>query len=451
MGRKLQGQAAYDSRRGCWVARVQLTREPKRATGRYRSVEFQVLLDGKPLTSRAPWAKRRAQHEAERTQEAYSLGSWTPPGATPPTPPGVGTTKDATPTTPRVPFVPPPNGWQEKGGEDTRRQLESTPTPTVQAFVLGWLSRQSYPSVVKDRQRVESYLGRTSLADLDPREVRPRHLVGFLEELRALPSGRGGTLAPRTQRNLIDPLRRAFAAGVLEEVLESDPWASVPRGARPRVRDKAPEDRAGWVLPVTSLASLVTDPRVPLYRRALWGLLALTGARPGEVAALRWSDLDLALKPLGRVTYARSISHPDRVEKATKTEAIKHVPIHPALARVLKVWFESGWAERYHRAPRPGDRVVPARGETLPHLRQPNVHRLLQADAKRLELPGPEPHPYCLRHSFISMCRDFGCRAEVASRWTHGPDLQRDGARGAYGGVAWDTHCAEVKKLKLGR
>jgi hypothetical protein len=67
--------------------------------------------------------------------------------------------------------------------------------------------------------------------------------------------------------------------------------------------------------------------------------------RPGEAAALRWRHYDPAIKPLGKLLVARSYNTRKNREKSTKTDAVKHVPVHPVLAAMLAEWKLDGWAE----------------------------------------------------------------------------------------------------------
>jgi len=64
------------------------------------------------------------------------------------------------------------------------------------------------------------------------------------------------------------------------------------------------------------------------------------------------------VRPLGKLLVAKSYS--TRVgEKTTKTDAVKHVPVHPTLAAMLAEWKLGGWAEMMGRAPGPDDLIVP--------------------------------------------------------------------------------------------
>jgi hypothetical protein len=60
-------------------------------------------------------------------------------------------------------------------------------------------------------------------------------------------------------------------------------------------------------------------------------------------------NYDPTVRPLGKLLVAKSYS--TRVgEKTTKTDAVKHVPVHPTLAAMLAEWKLGGWAiRRGHR------------------------------------------------------------------------------------------------------
>jgi hypothetical protein len=63
--------------------------------------------------------------------------------------------------------------------------------------------------------------------------------------------------------------------------------------------------------------------------------------------------------PLGKLFVAKSYNTRRNVEKTTKTDAVKHVPVHPVLAAMLAEWKLGGWAEMVGYAPGPGDLIVP--------------------------------------------------------------------------------------------
>lgn len=81
--------------------------------------------------------------------------------------------------------------------------------------------------------------------------------------------------------------------------------------------------------------------------------------RTGEAAALRWRHYSPEVRPLGKLLVARSYNTKRNREKNTKTEAVKHVPVHPTLAAMLAEWKLGGWPAMYGRAPGPDDLIVP--------------------------------------------------------------------------------------------
>jgi hypothetical protein len=104
---------------------------------------------------------------------------------------------------------------------------------------------------------------------------------------------------------------------------------------------------------------LISDPRIPLDRQMVYALELLAGGRTGEAAALRWWHYDPTAMPLGKLFVAKSYNTRRNVEKTTKTDAVKHVPVHPVLAAMLAEWKLGGWAEMVGHAPGPGDLIVP--------------------------------------------------------------------------------------------
>ena len=60
--------------------------------------------------------------------------------------------------------------------------------------------------------------------------------------------------------------------------------------------------------------------------------MALTGARAGEVYALKWDAVDLEA---GRITIKRALSRGELLER-TKTKAQRIIPMHPDLKAILE-------------------------------------------------------------------------------------------------------------------
>lgn len=412
MARPRTGSAVY--RHGRWYARVTLAREPKTPEGRAPRIEELVTREGNPVTGQARADEAYAKRYAARLQERYDEGTWSPEGREPPAP-----------------------------------KPEVT---TVAAWCDEWLARQTYGEAAKDRRRTEAALEGTAFGALAVGAVTPRDVAAWLGEVRSRRTARGGAPAPRTVRNTLDPVARALRSAVFEGLLVADPTAVLPTEHRPQSVDADPARAAGRRLSRAELETLLGEPSVDPRWSVVWHLLALTGAREAEVIALRWGDL-LEDEPLHRVRLAEQLHHRTRTREATKTGAVKEVPLHPALGAELARW-RALWPEEYGRAAAAADLVVPARGSSGRRgaasgiggpLWQQDIHRALQRDLTACCLPPHRVHD--LRHTFVSLCADAGMAADVATRWTHAPTSTS--ARHLYLVPSWARQCAEMLKLQV--
>lgn len=125
---------------------------------------------------------------------------------------------------------------------------------------------------------------------------------------------------------------------------------------------------------------------------ALYSAAVYTGMREGELAGLRWEDVDLERR---LITVQRSFDGP------TKAEDVRYVPILDPLLPVLRAW----------RLRCPGAVVFPNRDggmhQSAARIFQEVLHRVLDAAGlKPVERSNGKKRPYVtfhgLRHSFAS-------------------------------------------------
>ncbi len=325
-----------------------------------------------------------------------------------------------------------------------------TPAPDAAPFTKGtsvieyaraWIKTQRYESAPKDAKVLERYLAKAPLGAMPVGEVRAKHVLALIHWLDVQPSERGGTLAPRTVRNAYDVVRRALDAAVIEELLVVNPCHAV-HGKLPSIEDKVPGARQGWIYAREEIERLLSDHTVPMARRVAYGLQFLTGCRFGELAVLRWSDYDRAMQPLGRLTIARAKKSVSKKEASTKTGAIKLVPVHPTLARLLDSWERVGWEALTGHAPKAGDLIIP---NQFGRVRDASRHnRDLGRDCAKLGIR--HRHQHCARHSFISHVQDDGGDGQVIRWITHAPPRT---AFDGYTRQQWSKLCAELVKLRL--
>jgi integrase len=397
MPRRPQGSVIL--RAGVRYARVTLHREPH-VRGRSPRAEVRITRTEGAVTAAYALAFAR------RTQALYDAGQWSPPSAAPP------------------------------------------PGATVAEWVARWCAAQSYTTAATDARRVALYLAGSRLGAQQLRTVTPRDVAAWLDEVRGRRTRYDRPPAERTVRNAYDVLRRALSRAVFDGLLSQDPCAVIPGDVLPGAEDAHPERRRGYRLSRLEVEQLLGDGGIEDDRAVLYALLLLTGARLGEAAGLRWCDLS-PREPLDAVVLAEQVDGRTGERRATKTRAVREVPLHPVLGAVLTAWH-ARWSTWYGREPRPADLVVPARAHrAVPSVgsarRQSAVWRDLQRDLTGAGLAAHRVHD--LRHTFASLCADAGMAESIASRWTHTPS--GGSARDAYVAPSWQRQCAEMLRLEL--
>ena len=159
------------------------------------------------------------------------------------------------------------------------------------------------------------------------RRLRTADLDQWYAELRRRGGPGGSPLAPNTVVRAHAVLRRAVAQGVRWGWIGSNPVAiaSPPRPRRQQLDLPDPGDVARLIE-----AAVGVNPSLPTYFR----LAAATGARRGELCALRWKHVDLAKR---RLTIASSIAEVGRqlIEKDTKTHQVRTVSLDEETAAVV--------------------------------------------------------------------------------------------------------------------
>lgn len=214
---------------------------------------------------------------------------------------------------------------------------------------------------------------------------------------RALLRGEGrlpgrGPLSVASVRQVHAIIRAALEQGVRWKWLPANParLASPPTGKGHRIRVPAPDD-------VLRLIAAMAERRPDLA--VLLRLAAATGARRGELCALRWRCVDLQR---GVVVIEAAIIETGKgrsvtVEKGTKTDGERKVTIDPDTLAILRSWRLRPEAEVIHgRAPLPSDWVFPRLDDPREPLRPSTVTQMVRKLRDELGLAGVTPHT--LRH-----------------------------------------------------
>jgi integrase len=309
--------------------------------------------------------------------------------------------------------------------------------PTVAEFLTDWLvqsqpTRRATTSVSYERcvrDHVVPYFGDVLLRELKPDDVR-RWQSALLCKPRRF---REGALSPTTVRYCHRLLRRALQDALRWELIERNPCDAVvaPRRADTEMQVWSPEQSRRFLTHVESdrLA-------------AMWRLFLATGMRRGEVAGLRWIDVDLDAGRLA-VRHTRVLVYDRATVSEPKTRRSRRVvALDAGTAQALtrhrqrqdderayagEVWVETGYVfVREDGTPLDPDRIShlfrwTAEAAAVPRIR---LHDLRHTAAALALAAGMHPKVMSdrLGHSSIAITLDVyghlvpGLQEEAATR-----------------------------------
>jgi integrase len=332
---------------------------------------------------------------------------------------------------------------------DKRNKVRAVGAESLRAFVHTWLTKRQEAGHdwKKDRGRLAKHV-LPVLGDLALSEIVTAHVADLVHALRFRKK-----LANRTARNVYSVLAAVMRDAAVAGKIPLSPCILTDAQLGPIV-DKDPEWRDGAVFTREEAEHMMADPRIPLDRRVVYALGLLAGLRPGEGAALRWRNYDATRKPLGCLTVALSYSTSRSQTKRTKTESVRHVPVHPSLAAMLEQW-RAGWAAMHGREPGPDDLLVPLPPAVKRTKRTGERFRGWDYTGKRWR---EEDEPmlgwrhrsvYDTKSTFITLAIEDGADPTIIrDRVTH-TKARRDAFAGYDRGSHWEATCREVAKLRL--
>jgi integrase len=193
-----------------------------------------------------------------------------------------------------------------------------------------WLDLSSQALSPTTRHEYERLLDRLILPKFGKtkvRAIRASDLDTFYANL-ARRGGQGGApLGAQSIRHVHALIRRLLNQAVKWSWITVNPAA---RASPPRVIPKNLELPAPEAIVRLLTLAGERDPDLEFFLR----LAAVTGARRGEVCALRWSDLEHNALRISRSVYGRR--RDELNEKDTKTHAVRRVALDPATLEEVK-------------------------------------------------------------------------------------------------------------------
>ena len=282
---------------------------------------------------------------------------------------------------------------------------------TVSDLLAQWLDHvqdRLSPTTVRNyrgccRRYLDAGIGRKQVRKVTTRDVDVLY--------QALARKRG--LSPRSIRQVHAILRGAFAQAVRWEWVRTNPVAT----ASPPTVHKADIHPPSTEVAVALIAAADDqDPDFGVFLR----LAAATGARRGELCALRWSDIDGASNTM---LLARNVIAGDNggwIEKDTKTHQSRRISLDPATMALLERQRAAGnEVASAAGVARPADAFVfsLAADGAAPWLPNHQTHRF-RALCRRTGVDGVRLHDFRHMHASQLLGANIGVRT-VAGRLGH--------------------------------
>lgn len=316
---------------------------------------------------------------------------------------------------------------RSKGGFRTQREARAHLTATITDLATGryveprritlgqYLTDEWLPTLQGTRRpsTVASYtdvingvviprLGGTMLAALSPRDVQ-----GFVDELAK--NGRrrdGGPLGARSIGYALVVLGAAMNHAVKLGLVPRNPVAAIDRPRAPRV------EMTCWSASEAArfLAHVRDDRLHPLF------LLALTrGLRRGELAGLRWCDVDLDAGRLSIVQARVSVGGRVVVSEPKTARGRRTIPLDVDLTRVLREHRRGQVAERLAWGEGWIDSGYVFTRENGTPLHPEAISGAFDRHVRAAGLPRIRFHD--CRHTAATLSLAAGISADVVSRW----------------------------------
>jgi len=312
------------------------------------------------------------------------------------------------------------------------------PARDASTTVAAWLERwRTTTLAVSDRAPATRSLYATlSVKHLEPAPIarmsldrlRPHHVEALILALRE------AKLADSTIRSIYTVLRLALDGAVRDGLLARNPAAQV---GRPGVKR-----REAKYLPADTVTALLRAAEPSRHYPALV-LIAGTGIRRGEAAALAWDAVDL---DAGTMRIAATMSRVDGelVTTEPKTERSRRtVPLSPALVAMLKKHRKAQIEGRLQAGNQWQDSGLVFTTELGGPVDPRNLLRVIEKAAKATKLEGVGTHT--LRHSAAVDWLESGVHIKAVSDLLGHSSIAITGD--VYGHTSDDTARAAVDGL----
>ena len=216
-----------------------------------------------------------------------------------------------------------------RAGQKSLKAKRKTVADLVDGYInagrkTGALSPSSIATYVKwQRARIKPKWGETYSDELTTVELRA-WIVDLISEL-----------APKTVRNCVGVLSTVLTQATTDGVIKSNPLEPISLKSMLPKRKKASEEDKIDPFNGEEIAAILSACYRP-QERALFQFAFSTGLRTGELIALKWKHIDW-INGLIRVEDNIVSGEVGTVEKTTKTDVERDIPLLPAARTALQI------------------------------------------------------------------------------------------------------------------
>lgn len=311
-----------------------------------------------------------------------------------------------------------------KGGFRTKREAQSHLTEVLSAvqagtyteprrMILSTFLRQEWLPTLTQRATTQASYRTVSeswiiphLGGIQMAQLTPAHVQSLLDALRATGGRKGTGVGPRSVQYALVVLKMALAHAVGQGFIARNPAAAVKR---PQARSA--EMQAWTADEAAAFLDHVADNR--LY--AAWLLFLQRGLRRGEIAGLRWSDVDLDAGRLS-IAHTRVVVNARAESSAPKTSAGRRtVPVGPRLVSALRAHRRRQLEERMAWGEAWSDTGYVFTREDGTPLHPEHLSTAFEGQVRRAGLRVIRLHD--TRHTCATLALQAGVPTEVVSRW----------------------------------
>jgi integrase len=310
---------------------------------------------------------------------------------------------------------------------------ERTGRVTMSGWLADFFAKRTNRTVANDRALIERHvLSLEWFGELAVQEMRPRHLVRLVEDMRA-----AGRLGEKSISTVMGVVMLAVRTAHVEDLLSDMPV--LPRGM---LRRKTAPGNKRKPYQRHEVHAILTCPELRPDYRVFAALAFYTGMREGEVCGRRWRDLDAKASPLAALSVHSQYNDQPLKGDERDISRPRAIPVHPELWTILHEWAATGFELVHCRKPTRDDFIVP-QASGANHTKS-SGYKMFQRILKTAGITNRSLHS--TRHAFISIARSCGARADVLERVTHNAAGE---TIDDYTTFEWQSLCEAVSVLRV--